>query len=169
MRVLEVRCCCDPGKLLGWLAIPTDLARPGVVLKYMLPFDRQAWQASLRDGTFESWPTFESTREVVTLTVDEWIPTMFSGAELAVRSNDTPIEKLRRVTTFLEVPALPSRAQQYRKDGWPFCPACGEDELMSLDVHRFEEGHLIMATLPRPTDRLRCLLCGWLGHVPPAV
>ena len=44
----------------------------------------------------------------------------------------------------------------YRDDGWPLCPQCGEDELMSGCVQ------------PEPRDELRCLACGWSGVVPPA-
>lgn len=110
MRVLEVRCCSDPGKLLGWMIVPEDLARPGTVLRFRLEPDvryymPRAWVA-LPDGTFESW-AYEA-HEQVELTVGEWIPTGAppQSAELAVKSNGTPIEKLRRLPAFLEVPDL---------------------------------------------------------------
>lgn len=45
--------------------------------------------------------------------------------------------------------------QEYRSDGWPLCPKCGEDELMSREK------------TPRVTDWLKCLACGWAGHVHP--
>lgn len=42
---------------------------------------------------------------------------------------------------------------EYRRDGWPLCPQCGEDELAS-------------ATIPaRVTDPLACLVCRWRGTV----
>ena len=44
---------------------------------------------------------------------------------------------------------------EYRSDGWPLCPRCGEDELMSREVH------------PTPLDWLKCLQCGWAGEIPP--
>ena len=48
----------------------------------------------------------------------------------------------------------------YRKDGWPLCPQCGEDELMSLAA-------IATMTKARPTDPMRCYVCHWSGEVPP--
>ena len=45
-------------------------------------------------------------------------------------------------------------AYEYRRDGWPLCPNCGEDELWSRALH------------PVATDPLRCYVCGWTGQVP---
>jgi hypothetical protein len=51
-------------------------------------------------------------------------------------------------------PALAQQPPQYRDDGWPLCPCCGEDELWS-------------AQRPvRPTDELQCYRCCWRGTVP---
>lgn len=50
---------------------------------------------------------------------------------------------------------------EFRKDGWPLCPRCGEDEL--------QNPHLDMGQEPRPTladylaAGLSCLSCGWEG------
>lgn len=44
--------------------------------------------------------------------------------------------------------------QDYRGDGWPLCPSCGEDELMSGEI-------------PARADQvLQCLSCSWRGTVP---
>jgi hypothetical protein len=43
---------------------------------------------------------------------------------------------------------------EYRRDGWPLCPCCGEDELMSREFPA------------RTTDMLQCLACSWRGTVP---
>jgi len=43
---------------------------------------------------------------------------------------------------------------EYRKDGWPFCPRCGEDELWSAKIPA------------QPTDALSCYRCQWTGVVP---
>lgn len=56
---------------------------------------------------------------------------------------------------------------EYRRDGWPLCPRCGEDELASQEppfIPRPGAGTQIR--VPRPTDRMRCLGCGWVGTVP---
>jgi hypothetical protein len=42
----------------------------------------------------------------------------------------------------------------WRKDGWPLCPKCGEDEL-------FSQQHPA-----RPTDALACYRCDWQGYIP---
>jgi hypothetical protein len=104
MRV-EVRCCCDPGKLLGWIELAgrahvaegerfTFLLQP---VNDMSPY----LEAALR-RTVDA--------EVLTLPVDYWSkwiatldgapPTLEDG--LALKSNDTPIEQLRRILGFEE-------------------------------------------------------------------
>lgn len=45
----------------------------------------------------------------------------------------------------------------HRPDGWPLCPQCGEDELMSIKLH------------PTPMDHMLCLYCRWEGIVPERV
>ena len=59
--------------------------------------------------------------------------------------------------------------QEFRKDGWPLCPQCGEDELASDlllkgDVHRYERRpDLTMADYPAST--FFCYQCQWQGTV----
>jgi hypothetical protein len=43
---------------------------------------------------------------------------------------------------------------EHRKDGWPFCPRCGEDELSSSEFPANATGVMV------------CLSCAWAGHVP---
>lgn len=43
----------------------------------------------------------------------------------------------------------------FRSDGWPLCPKCDVDELMSHELR------------PSVLDELRCLSCGWKGYVLP--
>lgn len=45
---------------------------------------------------------------------------------------------------------------EYRKDGWPLCPRCGEDELAST----------LFPAQPKPIDPMKCLYCGWRGEIP---
>ena len=40
-----------------------------------------------------------------------------------------------------------------RADGWPLCPRCFEDELMSQERYA------------SPQDELNCLACGWEGKI----
>lgn len=56
---------------------------------------------------------------------------------------------------------------EYRRDGWPFCPQCGEDELASQESPFTSASvHGARIRVPRPTDRMRCLVCSWSGAVP---
>lgn len=56
---------------------------------------------------------------------------------------------------------------EYRRDGWPLCPRCGEDEVMSwLDTD------CVLAHIEQHGDKpsreeylmaeLSCLYCGWV-------
>lgn len=62
---------------------------------------------------------------------------------------------------------------EYRPDGWPLCPVCGEDELMSLLtvpgnlLELYLTDHDLKWWQSRTTQDfidagLRCLDCGWL-------
>ena len=54
---------------------------------------------------------------------------------------------------------------EFRKDGWPLCPLCGEDEVASPLMWTGDAD--------RPTleeflaSRLRCMWCGWDAEKPP--
>lgn len=103
MKYVEVRCCCEPMKLLGYLPVPdrTPIA-PGVSVKFLLP-PRAA--SSLRSA---SWRLFERP-EILTLTITPYGRGDMSEG-LAFKSDDTPIETLRRIPNFLEAPVLAFRA-----------------------------------------------------------
>jgi hypothetical protein len=49
---------------------------------------------------------------------------------------------------------MPLLSLEYRVDGWPLCPRCGEDELWSGKIPA------------SAVDELSCYLCGWSGFVP---
>ncbi len=95
MRELEVRCCCDPGKLLGYLQLPDDQCRPGKRLRYHvveLPPPGLAWRLDAGE-----LPATNVAREVV-LSVEHLAGA--GGWYLAVKSNDYPPETLQRVPGF---------------------------------------------------------------------
>lgn len=56
-----------------------------------------------------------------------------------------------------------ARFKEFRPDGWPYCPHCGEEELYS-NLMLWWDG-----TEPRPTmeqilsGRFGCYACGWAG------
>lgn len=51
---------------------------------------------------------------------------------------------------------------EYRADGWPLCPECGEDELADLSVRDWPA----QSFKADPGAELRCYRCGWEGTVP---
>lgn len=54
---------------------------------------------------------------------------------------------------------------EYRADGWPLCPNCGEDEMYSL--HFSETRRNIPPTLGEYLSRpLRCYACAFEADVP---
>jgi hypothetical protein len=72
-----------------------------------------------------------------------------------------------------QLPLFPSapRVQEYRTDGWPLCPTCGEDELFPIDVcssntraqHATWRAHV--EALMRTDPVMHCYLCHFEGRV----
>ncbi len=60
-----------------------------------------------------------------------------------------------------------SMQQEYRRDGWPLCPRCGDDELYSLVIMQNA------GKVPGPTldecfaGEFRCYYCNWQGKIEP--
>jgi hypothetical protein len=115
-RYLEVRCCCEPMKLLGLLPIgPSVHVRVGERVRYTLS---KQWRE------LTTWPpTADPIRPgpcVLELEMVEWdhyrivdqigvdapfpLRTKIDGG-IAFRSDETPIEVLRCVPGFIEHPA----------------------------------------------------------------
>ena len=51
---------------------------------------------------------------------------------------------------------------EYRRDGWPLCPQCGEDELADLSVRDWPAASF----KADPAAELTCYVCHWHGTVP---
>lgn len=105
---VEVRCCCDPGKLLGTVELAgVEAIREGD--RYTLPL-RQEEPLEIGDAEADFFAFGQTKTEMLTLPIDFWSkwivaedgtpPVMECG--LAFKSNDTPIEKLRRIPSFEE-------------------------------------------------------------------
>lgn len=87
-RRVEVRCCCDPARLIGFIDVPDDV--------------------TLRDGTIVPFQ-LEGVDAAITLQIATWsYPSTRYGDpwgyddDLAFKSDDTPIETLRRIPGFVE-------------------------------------------------------------------
>jgi hypothetical protein len=97
MKRVEVRCCCDPGKLLGTVEVPSDfVVAPGRRLKF-------AWfEARYPPFTDPSLPP--RSAEVIELEIGEVIfpVTRFNipATTFAFKSNDIPIERLKKIPSW---------------------------------------------------------------------
>ncbi len=89
MRV-EVRCCCQPQKLLGWLDVPRDV-RPGDSIRF--PIVRVF-------GSALAGTPLRIQEHSVELPVAVFQDGSYEG--IAFKSEETPIETLRMIRGFTE-------------------------------------------------------------------
>jgi hypothetical protein len=90
MKLVEVRCCCQPQKLLGWLQVPEHRVKLGRVVRFHIP------TTTIGLGLID--PPSLTDSVVVSLPVE-----MFKdGADmhLALKSEETPIDVLQRIPGF---------------------------------------------------------------------
>jgi hypothetical protein len=99
----EVRCCCDPGQLLGTIDVDVPYLYEGQVFRFFVGPSvslRPYWEQR-DDDLF-----ITEAGEQLTLTVARVQGRVLGTGEvldgLAIKSNDTPIEKLRRINGFQE-------------------------------------------------------------------
>lgn len=105
--IIEVRCCCEPGKVLGWVDVEADRVVEGRVLKF-------PWMAPLALTPSEAPPS-KSTVNVINATVRRFeAPTERRTTDaralelherkswLALDSGHQPIEEWRKVRAFTE-------------------------------------------------------------------
>jgi hypothetical protein len=88
---LEVRCCCRPNKLLGWIDTPLPVS-PGAWITF--------WVPPIARGVGTTGIEIEAGFRVA-LPV-EWIILPGGMRHLALKSEETPIETLRRIQGFRE-------------------------------------------------------------------
>lgn len=80
--MLEVRCCCNAGKLYGYLPMPPDQLREGATYRYRCAPGPKFTEVQLH---------------VAKIHVDVHEPPF-----LAIKSDDIPLETLRKIRTFVE-------------------------------------------------------------------
>lgn len=116
---VEVRCCCDPGKLLGWIELKVPALREGDVFKFPLS-DAPRSTEELVLGVARFQQPMEQGPEALSLPVAHFTvyqpargfgffgallgDTRYLERGLALKSNDAPIETLRRIPGFVEAP-----------------------------------------------------------------
>lgn len=94
---LEVRCCCQPQKLLGWLIVP-DHVRDGSVVSFVVS------PAHWVRETLDSAPSFQPA-DRIDLPVATFGTYTQDGAPVrrrALKSEEIPIARLRRIPGFIE-------------------------------------------------------------------
>lgn len=89
---LAVRCCCKPTKVLGFLRVPSGAVRDGMVRFPALQASSRSDDDTLPPGPQISFVTAK-VRHVHELGV---------GNELAIYSEDRPVEFWRNVPSFVE-------------------------------------------------------------------
>lgn len=96
-KLLEVRCCCSPQKLLGWLPVD-DSVRPGAVVRYCYR-TRTEGRWACRDPLSVSDAPMVHTIPLVIgeiyINGDHW---------LALKAEGVPLEILRLIPGFQEDP-----------------------------------------------------------------
>ena len=97
MTRLEVRCCCNPTRLIGYLEVREQLIYPGGSIDFVIPARRRLADLRAGDGPVEE--EIEPARKV-TLPVER----IAYGSQvwLALKSDETPIEILRQIPGFIE-------------------------------------------------------------------
>jgi hypothetical protein len=59
------------------------------------------------------------------------------------------------------------RKYEYRPDGWPLCPQCGDDELWSrVPGHSSELPETPALLLACFAEPFTCYFCNWSGRLP---
>lgn len=87
---LEVRCCCQPQKLLGTVEVPDNACA----------FSPVVWKCISVEDTFSIKPT--TAIETIRLHVHYYRPKSTGGSYLAVKAEGVGLETLRKIPTFEE-------------------------------------------------------------------
>ena len=103
MPRLPIRCCCNPTLLLGYVPVPDEAARVGTRIHFALRPPAPTFFGE------DEGPTTSFFRNTLALTVSEAWGTWdgrLHGPQVALKSDDTPLDVLRRLPGFEEVNRL---------------------------------------------------------------
>lgn len=98
---MEVRCCCQPKKLLGWLDVPKGARSFKVAI---MELNQSALRAHFSDGCVNTDQFVD--RYCTPRIVELPIATIVNEGRTykAIKSEETPIETLRMISGFAEAP-----------------------------------------------------------------
>jgi hypothetical protein len=159
-RLLEVRCCCEPVELYGYLPYPrSDLPAAGQRIMFAVePVDR----AAPLERLVLPIATIESTLPVSTAALEPGIPrfVLAHEAHLAYKSEETPKEVFRRVSGFIAAPARMLRVPiEHELIAIVFARVSLEEWEYQIEV--------LMARLARRGMAVHiCVGCGAVSHNP---
>lgn len=88
VQMMEVRCCCRPQKLLGWLPVAEGQRQ----VQYLV---REPMRVNIN-------ATEEQRTRLITLPVAEFHPAAGGAPYFALKSEETPLEDLRLLPSFRE-------------------------------------------------------------------
>lgn len=95
MRMMEVRCCCQPKKVLGWLPVPDDVEE-GMTMAYAgvsrLPSPTDLWM-DCAPVTCKSIPVVQLKVARIAVGESSW---------LAMKGEGMTVEQLRTLVRFEE-------------------------------------------------------------------
>jgi hypothetical protein len=96
--MIEVRCCCQPQKLLGWLDIPL----PASACRITLPIP-------MKPVFHDAYPATRALGEL-TLAIEQFAPEG-RAPYLAAKAEGVSIETLRLVSRFREAPRVMGQSE----------------------------------------------------------
>lgn len=96
--IVEVRCCCDVNLLLGYVQVDRRQLHEGDVLRFLLRPTAPSWKRGEISVTVRA----EQLRLPVSFATGVDTRTGERFSRLAIKSDDTPIETLRRIAGFSE-------------------------------------------------------------------
>jgi hypothetical protein len=109
---VEVRCCCQPQKLLGWLPVDEQRVIAGSVVTFEIPPMRHAGSWRFKRTPSDTYLLADR----LTLPLERFTDTD-GHTRIVFKSEETPIATLRRIPGFVDVP--PSREELWLVP-WPF-------------------------------------------------
>lgn len=155
MREYNVRCCCQPKKILGTLRLPTGLKHRDTIVV------QEHWGPSWAFNADD----FDSPKEPMTVVVHQVELREFGGppwdnCEIAVYSDDRPIEFWRKICGFTEARRTMKSAQDIASECCSWWGAEGPGRIAAVTKAILEAQNDALETVATHCERQARLLVG---------